>query len=180
MKKYQILCVDDDNDILPIYKLMLKNLDYEIITYTSCLEAIDYIKENGNEIIYIFSDYSMMEMNGLEFRKKINDLGIDIPFVLVTGHYNLEMTKAGMDLRIQAFVEKPFHEVDLKKLINDLGDKRRSYLDEEHEMVVSFVEESHPMLLEIEDLIMSLESNPDNANLLNTYFRLLHTIKGTA
>ncbi|MDD4976240.1 MAG: chemotaxis protein CheW, partial [Bacteriovorax sp.] len=41
-------------------------------------------------------------------------------------------------------------------------------------------EESHPMLLEIEDLIMSLESNPDNANLLNTYFRLLHTIKGTA
>ncbi len=180
MSKYKIVCVDDEVEILDIYQAMLGHLDYEIVVFSSCLKALDYIKKNSRNIIYIFSDYQMPEMDGIDFRKCINELGEDIPFSIITAFYDLEMAKDGMKYQISAFVKKPFQAIDFTNLLADLGQKRKTYLDDEMEMVNSFIEESYPMLEDIEELIMSLESDPTNTVLLNTYFRLLHTIKGTA
>ena len=180
MKKYQILCVDDQEDMLQLTSIMLEDSGYEIITKTSCIEALEFVKENNSKIIYIFSDYNMDEMNGLEFRMRLNEQGFDIPFAIITGFYDIEMAKQGMSLRVSAFIEKPLQANQLTDLIKDLGEKRISLLTEENEMVMSFVDESYPMLEDIENLIMSLETSPDDENILNTYFRLLHTIKGTA
>lgn len=91
----------------------------------------------------------MEEMSGLEFRKQVNELGSDIPFALVTGFYDLEMSKSAMSLGISTFIEKPFDEKILKKVVGELGEKRKNYLDEEREMVISFIEESYPMLLKL-------------------------------
>lgn len=180
MNKYQVICVDDLRSLLPIYKEMLSGLGYEIITFQSSLLALDYIKEHGHNIIYIFSDYSMNELDGMEFRKRINEFGEDIPFAMVTGFYDVEMAQKGMEYRISSFLKKPFTGDQLIKLVNDLGEKRKIILDEEVEMIYSFIEESYPMLEDIEELIISLEADPTNEIILNTYFRLLHTIKGTA
>lgn len=180
MNKYKILCIDDDEEVLSIYSMMLNKLGHEIVKFNNFTDAITFVKDHGNEIIYIFSDFNISEMNGLEFRRRINETGFDIPFALITGYYNKEMSKIGMDIGVSAFVEKPFDEVKLTSLVAGLGEKRRLLLEEDREMIISFIEESYPMLLEIENLIMSLESEPENTIYLNTYFRLLHTIKGTA
>lgn len=177
---FKILCLDDDENILPIYEGMLESLGYEVVTFVSAHKALAYIQEHGHEIIFIFSDYQMEEMNGIEFRKKVNETPHEIPFSIITGHYDLEMTYKGMENRISSFISKPFEATELTNLVKELGEKRKNFLNEELEMVFSFIEESYPMLEEVEGLIMSLEAEPTNATYLNTYFRLLHTIKGTA
>lgn len=179
MDKFKILCIDDESDILELYAMILGD-KYEVLKAQSANEAIAHLKENNHNIIYIFSDFKMPEKNGFEIRKEILDLGYDIPFAIITGNYDLDMATKAMELHISSFLSKPFSEEELYKLIDDLGEKRALQIQDEKEMVTSFITESSPMLEEIEGLILILEENPKDMNAINTYFRLLHTIKGTA
>jgi two-component system chemotaxis sensor kinase CheA len=51
---------------------------------------------------------------------------------------------------------------------------------ENNEILFSFIDASTPILEEIEEIIQQLKTEPDATALLNTYFRLLYTLKGTA
>ena len=180
MKKYEIVCVDDESTILELYESSIEELGCTVQTFTNPEVAIEYILENKNNIISIVSDYKMPEMTGLEFREKIIDKDIYIPFFMVTGFYNKEMALKGMELKISKFIQKPFDQGELLEHIKSDSERHKKLLEEEYEMISSFVDESSPMLDEIEELILELEDSPNDVNCLNTYFRLLHTIKGTA
>lgn len=180
MQKYQVVCVDDKEDILELYQDIFSKSEHEIVTFSDPVKAISHIRINVNQVIMIFSDYSMPDMDGLEFRKELNIFASEIPFALITGFYNKEMAVKGMELKICSFLEKPFNEEELQALLLENSKLRINSLNEDREMVTSFVEESFPMIEEIEDLILILEGDPSNSDALNTYFRLLHTIKGTA
>lgn len=177
--KYSIICIDDEKEILEIYEDILSE-KFNVVKIENVEDAINIIKSRNQEIIYIFSDYNMLEKNGFELRKEILELGYEIPFAIVTGYYNVEMATKAMELRISSFINKPIEDQEILRLINDLGEKRILQLEEEKEMICSFISESSPMIEEIETLILLLEENPHDLNTLNTYFRLLHTIKGTA
>ncbi len=180
MKKYEIVCVDDESIILELYQSSIQDLGHTVQTFTNPEVAIEYIIENKNNIISIISDFKMPEMTGLEFREKIIEKDIFIPFFMVTGFYNKEMALKGMELKISKFIQKPFDQVELLEHIRVDSERHLKHLEEEREMISSFVDESTPMLDEIEELILELEDSPNDINCLNTYFRLLHTIKGTA
>jgi len=179
-KKFQIVCIDDEEDVLHLYKDELSDFDYDVIVFTESIKALDYIEKNVSDIVFIFSDFSMPDLSGIELREKSFTKSAEIPFALITGYYSKEMAVKGMELRICSFIEKPFDSKVIGDLVRDHAIKREENLSEEQEMVVSFVEESYPMLEEIEDLILVLEDDPQNESALNTYFRLLHTIKGTS
>lgn len=178
-KKYYILCVDDEKDILDLYEENFKE-QYLVIKVTSAEEALDILKKRAQDIIYVFSDYLMSGLNGMDLRSEMLKLDYDIPFAMVTGNYDIKMATMGMQLRISTFIEKPINYLELLNLISDLGEKRKKQLEEEIEMIRLFISESSLMLEEIETLILILEKNPEDHDALNTYFRLLHTIKGTA
>lgn len=178
--EYKIICIDDEEDILELYKEFLKSSEYQIVTFSDTEKAKNYISLNAMQTLFIFSDYKMPRKNGFEFREELLSMGLDIPFALVTGFYDKEMAVKGMDLNICSFLSKPIDTKELLSLISSHGERRKTVLVEELEMISSFIEESYPMLEEIEDLILNLESDPHDVNSLNTYFRLLHTIKGTS
>lgn len=178
-KKYSILCIDDEKEVLEIYDDILSD-KYNVLKADNVENALQILKNKNQEIIYIFSDYSMPVKNGFELRKEILDLGFELPFAIITGNYNVEMATKAMELRISSFINKPIEDQELFRLISDLGEKRILQIEEEKEMICSFISESSPMIEEIETLILQLEENPSDLNTLNTYFRLLHTIKGTA
>jgi len=48
------------------------------------------------------------------------------------------------------------------------------------EIIIAFVQESDELLTNMEDLLLSLESKPDDTEALNGIFRAVHTIKGSA
>lgn len=180
MQKYEIVCIDDESELLSLYEIELEGLGHKVVTFINPEEALVYIKENHTRIAFVLSDYKMPEMNGLEFRRRMVEEDLNTPFAMVTGFYSKEMAVEGMELRVLRFVQKPFDSSELIELIKTEGGKFIQNLEEEYEMIRSFVEESSPMIEEIEELILVLEEEPGNINALNTYFRLLHTIKGTA
>lgn len=178
--KFTVLMVDDEVEILESYKKPLEEFgDFNIASFTQTSKAIEFLNDQQSNVIFILSDFNMPEQDGLEFKQELNNLGIDIPFAILTAYYNKEMAVKGMELGVQKFLEKPITPEDLLVHINAMASERKTQLVEEREMQADFLEESVNIMDEIEALILELEDNPSEST-LNNYFRLLHTLKGTA
>lgn len=178
--EYKIICVDDDKDVLDIIVETVEQIGYPAVGFNHPSEAIPYIEENRSQIILILSDLRMDDINGFQFKKNLPKSTQEIPFVIITGYWTQEMSAEAMELGVQAFLEKPVKKEVLSEQIENFGKLREEVLNEEREMVEGFLEETSPMLDEIESLILELEESSDKEQPLAVYFRLLHTIKGTA
>lgn len=180
MSDYKILCLDDDLDVLDVQSQIVNETGFETINFSKPQEAVDYLRVHKDEILMILSDLKMDNFSGFDFKKEINNFADDIPFIIITGYWTKEMSAQALDLGINAFLEKPLSVEVLKEHIEKYVELRKSMLEDQKEMVLGFIEESSAMLDEIEALILELEEDPESEQTLSVYFRLLHTIKGTA
>ena len=122
MKK--IMIVDDEEDQLYTVKKTLEYAKekYEIITFNSGINCLQYLKNNNNPDL-ILLDIMMPEMTGWELYDKIkeNDKWRNIPIVFLTARTDETAEKAGKFFG-EDFIEKPFDSEDLidriKKIIN--------------------------------------------------------------
>jgi two-component system, chemotaxis family, sensor kinase CheA len=48
------------------------------------------------------------------------------------------------------------------------------------DIIVGFIEEVRELLLQLEDDLIGLEKNPENGEIINNIFRVMHTLKGSA
>lgn len=84
-----VLHVDDSAEDRTLTSLSLKRVSDEVslIGVDGGGAALELL-HNGTEVDCIISDYQMPGMNGMELLQNIRDLGIDKPFVLLTGQGN--------------------------------------------------------------------------------------------
>ncbi len=80
MKEKKILIVDDDPDILNIYKHFLKGIVSEIVTTQDPLEVLELLKLQKFDLL--LSDVLMPQMNGIELTKKVHDLYPSLPIIV--------------------------------------------------------------------------------------------------
>ena len=102
-----ILIVDDDTDLLDMYKDVLQLDGVKTITVNSGKLAIEYCKNNTN-IQVVISDAHMGEMSGMELLKNLRGHYQTMPvFYLLTGAFDIaeeEIKNEGG----QGLILKPF------------------------------------------------------------------------
>lgn len=180
MNNYEIVCIDDEPEVVETLKEAISLNGYNFKGFLDPIEAIKYLKSNFKNVILVISDFKMNEFDGLAVKKEINKFCPELPFFVLTAYYDKDMATDAMELGVNKFLEKPFQELPLIMDIENFTENRITLLNDEKEMLEGFIEEATPMLEEIEGLILDLEESPDNDKTLAVYFRLLHTIKGTA
>ncbi|KKN09034.1 hypothetical protein LCGC14_1050610 [marine sediment metagenome] len=89
LRNIRILIVDDNSNFCVIFKDELEDMNYPTIVKYNGKQAIDYIKENSIDIIFI--DVKMPGLNGLELYLAIKKLKPNLDAVIITGYQN-EMT----------------------------------------------------------------------------------------
>ena len=111
--KQTICIVDDEKMITDTLKVLLNlELNVNIKTFNSPIEALDFLKKN--EVQIILSDFLMPEMNGIEFLIKAKNINPDITMILLTGYADKENAiKAINDVGIYRYLEKPWDNNDL-------------------------------------------------------------------
>jgi CheY-like chemotaxis protein len=115
-----ILIVDDEQDLLEMYKELFEFEGFKVLTASGVHEALDIYK-NFPKINLIISDSNMGVLSGLDFLKTLKENFGDIPpFYLATGAFDFsesEIQKQGGS----RLILKPFDIDDiLEKIKIDL------------------------------------------------------------
>lgn len=111
--KGKIILVDDDNYEKDMLERALKKRgwDSRVEYFGDPEQALEHLRQNADEIFLIFSDMNMPTMNGMDFKKSIDNDPIlrekSIPFIFATSApVKSEVTKA-FAYRVQGFFRKP-------------------------------------------------------------------------
>jgi two-component system chemotaxis response regulator CheY len=117
----KVIVVDDSALIHQMYKMVLMRYRCTIVAAKNGQEALDMLVKNPDTDLLLV-DINMPVMNGIEFIKKMKELGTydQIPIVIVSTEGKEEDTKRGLALGAAGYVTKPVQPSDLHALIEML------------------------------------------------------------
>lgn len=117
--KHTILIVDDEENNLQLLRRTFRN-KYNILMAHNGLEALDVVKQHGDEISLIVSDQKMPVMEGTEFFKKVRETNPQIIKILLTGHVDTDILVAAInDCDLYQYILKPFEPEELKIAVDN-------------------------------------------------------------
>ena len=151
-----IVIVDDEEMVLTsLSSFLTLETDYHVVTFTSVVEALDFVKQNSIDLVV--SDYLMPEMDGISFLAKVREIKPEVPRIILTGYADKENAiKAINHVGLFQYIEKPWDNDDLliilrnglekQKLITRLNEKikeinnaYKELQDLQNEIVKTFV-----------------------------------------
>jgi two-component system response regulator FixJ len=107
MDFYQvILVIEDDQAVRDSLKLLLDGEGYTVKTYASARSFLDAFEQTENGCILV--DVQMPEMNGLDLLATLNERGVFMPVIVMSGFPDAEIQITAMQRGAVDFFEKPF------------------------------------------------------------------------
>ena len=98
--------VDDDSAMRDSLSFLLETTDIAARTYESALALLD--RADRLEPGCILTDVRMPEMNGLEMVRRLSELGVRHPVIVMTGHADVPLAIEAMRAGVKDFIEKTF------------------------------------------------------------------------
>jgi FixJ family two-component response regulator len=103
--------IDDDDSVRLMLDTLLRSVKLNVRTYSSTEEFLKTNSSNAPGCIVL--DIRLPGVNGLDFQEQLQEIGISLPVVLMTGHGDIPMTVRGMKAGAVDFLPKPFRDQDM-------------------------------------------------------------------
>ena len=118
-----ITVVDDDPDISTLIKQSLARNGFKVSAFTDPMAALEDFKINCKTCRIILSDIRMPSMNGYELVKQAKQIDKDAKVVLMSAFEIQEKEFHNLlpDIKVDGFLQKPFHIQQLNKLVEKIG-----------------------------------------------------------
>ena len=127
-----VFVVDDDALVRAAIQGMLKSVGLRSETFATPQEFLD--SKRGNEPSCLVLDVRLPGISGLDLQRKLNDAGIRIPIIFITGHGDIPMSVRAMKSGALEFLPKPFRNQDLLDAIQQALDRDRIARQQESEL----------------------------------------------
>jgi putative two-component system response regulator len=124
----KILVIDDETMITKTLQKLLKKEGYDATIVSSGTQALDEVKTNDFDLIVI--DIRMPQMDGIETITAIREyLSVEekdqIPEIVITGYADEQKYKCAVDLKVAAYIYKPFDTKDFLDTIKRTLDAKK-------------------------------------------------------
>lgn len=126
--KETVFIVDDDDDFRDSMQWLLESDDLNVVSYNS---AQSFLANYDNEVGCMLLDVRMPEINGLALQQLMQERDIQLPIIVISGHGDIPMAVSAMKNGAVDFIEKPFDDEVLLRLIRQALDKAK-YLHGQH------------------------------------------------
>lgn len=101
--------IDDDDAVLDSLGMFLEQQGLRVHRHTRADQFLDILDTVALPAC-IVSDVRMPGMSGLDLQKELARRGSSLPFLLITGHGDIDMAVAAVKAGAHDFLEKPFNE----------------------------------------------------------------------
>ena len=103
--------VDDDASVRDLLALLLESAGFSVRAYDS---AAAFLRAASDLTAgCVLTDVQMPDLNGLELQRRMSELGIRLPVIVMTGHADVPIAVEALKAGAADFLEKPFDEQHL-------------------------------------------------------------------
>jgi len=107
--------IDDDEDFRKSLAFLLGTAGLAVKIYESAAQFLE--RYDGSLAGCIVSDVRMPGMDGLHFLRRLKEMGVKLPVVIMTGHADVAMAVQAMKAGAVEFIEKPFSDENMLEAI---------------------------------------------------------------
>jgi Response regulator containing CheY-like receiver, AAA-type ATPase, and DNA-binding domains len=116
MKK--VLVVDDTKNIRMILTKCLELEGYEVTTSSDGKQALDLLTSSTFDLIFL--DIKLPEIRGTEVFRRLRDLGIKTPVIIITAYATVKNAVDCTNMGAVAYLQKPFSSEKIRSVLKDL------------------------------------------------------------
>ena len=98
--------IDDDEAIRQSLAFLLQAAKLEVKTYSSAMAFLDALPDTTASCV--ITDVRMPGMSGVDLLRRLKELKIGVPVIVITGHGDVALAVEAMKVGAVDFLEKPF------------------------------------------------------------------------
>jgi two-component system, LuxR family, response regulator FixJ len=98
--------IDDDEALRDSLAFLLRSADLEVMSHSSAAAFLDSLPLTG--LTCIITDVRMPGLTGIDLLRRVKELGIEVPVIVITGHGDVPLAVEAMRFGAVDFLEKPF------------------------------------------------------------------------
>ncbi len=120
MKKYRLVIIDDQYEVLELLKYNLVHEGYEVKMFFNAVDALKYINMENTDLLV--TDWLLPEMDGLELCRhlKMSPSTRNIPIVMLTGKNDEIDAVTALEVGAEDFITKPIRIKELMSRIKKI------------------------------------------------------------
>ncbi len=115
--KQTVLVVDDTPMILHVFKRILREERYAVLTANNGKEALELVRQKSVELVIL--DLKLPDMSGLEILRRIKRLRDNVEVIVITGYGTMKTVRAAMRLGAYDYITKPFDDNYIKAVVEN-------------------------------------------------------------
>lgn len=116
--------IDDDAAIRDSLRVLLESAGLAVRTHDSAAAFLAAASESGGCVL---TDVRMPEIDGLELQQRLNDRGITLPVIVMTGQGDVPVAVRAMKAGAVDFLEKPFGDAQLFDAVRRALEQSKRY-----------------------------------------------------
>lgn len=117
-QKYQVLIVDENEEISCALKKLLEQEAYAVEITRSAVDALKKVKSDKYHIVLIDTD--MSEMNGIELLKEIKSYDALTQVIMTAGQSTIEKILSSLEYGANDYISKPF--LSMEHIVRSVDD----------------------------------------------------------
>jgi two-component system, LuxR family, response regulator FixJ len=98
--------IDDDEALRESLAFLLRAAQLEVKSYASARAFLDELPDES--LGCVITDVRMPDISGIDLLRRLKDLKIGVPVIVVTGHGDVALAVEAMKIGAADFFEKPF------------------------------------------------------------------------
>jgi len=163
-----VFIVDDDTAVLDSLKWLLESVGLSAVGFATAHAFLEHVAQNGDLHGCLVVDLRLPGLSGLDLLDQLNERGVSIPALMITGHGDVPAAVRAMKLGAIDFIEKPFNdEVLLGRIRAALAmDTEQSQLVENYRVISKRYETLTPREREVMSHVVKGKLNKQVATAL--------------
>jgi two-component system, LuxR family, response regulator FixJ len=110
-----IYVIDDDDAVRQSLEFLLKTAGLSVRSFDSARTFLEVLPEIRSGCIV--TDVRMPEITGIDLLRRVKELGLDLPVIVITGHGDISLAVEAMKIGAVDFLEKPFDDDTLLEAV---------------------------------------------------------------